>query len=288
MLAAAVLFVACANVAGLLTSRAPVRAREIALRLAIGAGRPRVIRQLITESVLIAIAGGVLGLGVGYAAVTLFSQIQIPTDLPIVPSFELDRRALLVSLVVALVERRPVRLASGDPVDACGPDRGDEGDRRRGLRPPPAVGRAVLVAGQVAVSVVLLVVATFIYRGFQHQLASGPGFRTDHLLMMSFEPSQLGYSEAQAQQFFEQVAERARLVPGVKSAALTSLHADGRRSSAGHDCSRKAFSFRLGRRAPHRELDRGRTLLRHDRRADSQRTRVPRDRLRLTRPGWRS
>jgi macrolide transport system ATP-binding/permease protein len=102
-LAAAVLFVACANVAGLLTSRAPMRAREIALRLAIGAGRRRVIRQLITESVLMAMLGGVLGLGVGYAGVTLFRGIQIPTDLPLAYGFELDRRALVFSLIVALV-----------------------------------------------------------------------------------------------------------------------------------------------------------------------------------------
>jgi ABC-type antimicrobial peptide transport system permease subunit len=80
-----------------------VRARELALRLAIGAGRPRVIRQLIAESVLISVVGGAVGLGVAYAGVTMFRQIQIPTDLPIVLSFQLDRRALLVSVVVALV-----------------------------------------------------------------------------------------------------------------------------------------------------------------------------------------
>src|SRR5207245_4154843 len=96
-LAVAVLFVACANVAGLLTSRAPVRAREMALRLAIGAGRGRLVRQLVTESLLVAIAGGVAGLAVGYAGMTLFRQIELPTDLPISLSFRMDRRTLIFS-----------------------------------------------------------------------------------------------------------------------------------------------------------------------------------------------
>jgi macrolide transport system ATP-binding/permease protein len=221
MLAGAVLVVACANVAGLLTSRAPTRAREIALRLAIGAGRRRVIRQLITESGLVAMIGGVLGLGLGEAAVRLFSRIQIPTDLPIVAAFELDRRALLFSLVVALASAAVCGLAPAirstrtdltavmKATDAAG-----FGHRRRW-------GRAVLVGGQVAISVVLLAVATFVYRGFQLQLGNGPGFRTDHLLMMDVAPGQIRYSEAQAQQFFERLAESARLVPGVRSAGLT-------------------------------------------------------------------
>jgi putative ABC transport system permease protein len=103
LLAAAVLLVACGNVAGLLISRAPVRAREVALRLAIGAGRARIVRQLVTESVLIAVLGGGIGLAVGYVGVLWGRQFRIPTDLTIATSFELDRRALLVSLVVALV-----------------------------------------------------------------------------------------------------------------------------------------------------------------------------------------
>src|SRR5438876_736502 len=83
-------------------------------------------------------------------------------------------------------------------------------------------GRAALVSGQVAVSVVVLVIATIMYRGFLRQLGTGPGYRVDHLLMMSFDPSMVRYSEAQSQRFFEQVAERARMIPGVKSVALAS------------------------------------------------------------------
>jgi putative ABC transport system permease protein len=222
-LALAVLFVACANVAGLLTSRAPARAREMALRLAIGAGRSRLIRQLVTESLLLAIAGGLLGLGVGYAGMALFSQIQLPTDLPINLSFRMDRRALGFSFLVAVASALVFGLVPA--VQATRTDltavmkAGDAvapGRRRRW-------GRAILVCGQVAVSVVLLVVAMFIYRGFSQQIANGPGYRTDHLAMMSFDPTLVRYTDAQSQQFFAQVAERARAVPGVVSVTMTTM-----------------------------------------------------------------
>jgi predicted permease len=220
-LALAVLVVACANVAGLLTSRAPVRAREMALRLAIGAGRGRLVRQLVTESLLIAMAGGALGLAVGYGGMSLFRQIEIPTDLPISLAFQMDRRALLFSFLAAVASAVifglvPAIQATRTDLTAVmkANDTVAPGRRRRW-------GRAVLVAGQVAVSVVLLVVAMFMYRGFRQQLASGPGYRIDHLLMMSFDPGLVRYTEAQSQQFFQQVAERARQVPGVKSVTMT-------------------------------------------------------------------
>jgi len=220
-LALAVLFVACANVAGLLTSRAPARAREMALRLAIGAGRGHLIRQLVTESLLIAILGGVLGLGVGYAGMTLFRQIELPTDLPIAISFQLDRRALLFSLAVSFASAVlfglvPAIQATRTDLTAVmkASDSVAPGRRRRW-------GRSVLVGGQVAVSVVLLVVALFMYRGFGKEVANGPGYRTDHLLMMSFDTGLLRYTEAQSKLFFDQVAERARAVPGVKTVAMT-------------------------------------------------------------------
>jgi predicted permease len=219
-LALAVLLVACANVAGLLTSRAPVRAREMALRLAIGAGRRRLVRQLVTESVLVALAGAVAGLAVGYAGMILFRQIEMPTDLPILISFRMDHRALLFSLAVALASA--VLFGLSPAIQATRADltavikSGDAvapGRRRRW-------GRATLVGGQVAVSVVLLVVALFMYRGFRDQLADGPGYRTDHLLLMSVDTGLVRYTEAQSAQFFKEVGDRARELPGVVSVAM--------------------------------------------------------------------
>src|SRR5438093_7478295 len=148
-LAFAVLFVACANVAGLLTSRAPVREREMALRLAIGAGRGRLIRQLVTESLLIAAGGGLLGLGIGYAGMLLFRQIELPTDLPITLAFRMDRRALIFSLVVSMTSAVvfglvPAMQASRADLTAImkAGDAVAPGRRRRW-------GRMVLVGGQI-------------------------------------------------------------------------------------------------------------------------------------------
>jgi putative ABC transport system permease protein len=221
VLAAAVLLVACANVAGLLTSRAPVRAREIALRLAIGAGRRRVIRQLLTESLLLAVAGGIAGLGLGYLGILFFRRLPVPTDLPINFHFELNQQVLLFSLAVALISAvlfglaPAIQTTRADLVNALRSATSDAPGRRR------LWGRNLLVAGQVALSLVLLAVSTFLYRGVRQELRQSPGFRTDHLLTMSFDPTLVHYSEAQAQQFFRQLADRARSTPGVKSAALT-------------------------------------------------------------------
>jgi predicted permease len=221
-LAIAVLLVACGNVAGLLASRAPVRAREMALRLAIGAGRARLVRQLVTESLIIAIAGGLLGLGVGYAGVRLFRQVEIPTDLPIMLTFQMDQRALLFSLAVAVASAIvfgvvPAVHASRTDLNAVmkAGEAVTLGRRRRW-------GRAVLVAAQVAAAVVVMAVALFMYRGFSEELKVGPGFRTDHLLMMRFDPRLVHYSDARSRLFFQQVADRARETPGVKTVTLTS------------------------------------------------------------------
>ena len=288
VLAGAVLFVACANVAGLLASRAPMRAREVAMRLAIGAGRRRVVRQLITESMLIAFAGGLLGLGVGYAAVRLFSQIQIPMDLPIIATFSLDRRVLLFSVAVAVVSAALFGLAPALRAGRTDLTAVMKANDAAGFGRRRQWGRRVLVGGQVAIAVVLLVVATFIYRGFQKQLTGGPGFRTDHLLMMSVAPKQLRYSEEQSRQFFERLAAAARLTPGVTSATVTRyMPMDGIPPSI--TIVPEGFQFPAGQDSVvHGQLDRGRALLRNDRSPDSAGPRVPGDRRGQRANEWRS
>jgi predicted permease len=193
----------------------------MALRLAIGAGRGRLVRQLITESLLLAIAGGVLGLGVGYAGMLLFRQIEIPTDLPLALGFQLDRRALVFSLLVSLASALlfglvPAIYAARADLTAImkAGDSVAPGRRRRW-------GRLLLVSGQVAVSVVVLAVALFMYRAFARELSFGPGYRTDHLLLMNFDTSLVHYTDAQSAQFFKDLADRAREVPGVVDASLT-------------------------------------------------------------------
>lgn len=224
MLAFGVLVVACANVAGLLTSRAPTRAREMALRLAIGAGRGRLVGQLLTESLLIAFAGGVAGLGVGYGGLTLFRQIEMPTDLPISLAFHMDRRALTFSLIVAVASAVffglvPALQATGS--DLVGVLKTSDGVSRTGKR---RWGRGALVGSQVAVSFVLLALSMFVYRGFLQQVETGPGYRTDHRLMMTLDTSFRRYTAAQSRQFFEQLGERVRNLPEVTNATLaTSL-----------------------------------------------------------------
>ena len=202
----------------------PRARKEMALRLAIGAGRARLIRQLITESLLIALAGGALGIGVGYGGILLFQQIQIPSDLPVVLPFLLNTRVLIFSMAVAISSVLVFGLVPALQTTRTDSGKRDEDGRRRHCRThwPRVWGRSFLVGSQVAASLVLLTVSAFMYRGFQRSLAAGQGFRTDHLLMMSFDPSLVHYDEAKTELFYRQILERARAVPGVKSVALTS------------------------------------------------------------------
>jgi len=218
-----VLLVACANVAGLLTSRAPTRAREIAVRMAIGAGRVRLVRQLLTETLLIAMAGGVAGIGLAYAVIRLFQQRTIISDIGVRVDFQADRRVMAVAVAVSAASALAAGLIpafrSARVGDLSGTLRNgaETGTRRR------LWGRHTLVAGQVALALALVTVGVFLYQTFGAELRKGPGFRTDHLLLVDLDATFARYDGPRATRFYEQLKDRVRALPGVSSVAISSF-----------------------------------------------------------------
>src|SRR5215831_1928295 len=215
-----VLSIACANVANLMLSRGRARAREIAVRLAIGAGRLKLVRQLLAESLLISLAGGALGLIIAQAGVTAFSMVQIPSDLPLEFNFRLDYRVVtftaFVSVVSAIFFGLVPALQSTKTDLLTALKAGESDDHRKRL-----FGRRALVAVQIAGSLVLLIAATEIYSGVKRSLAASPGFRVDHRLTMRFAPGAVAYTTEMTERFYKALLEKAREVPGVQSAALS-------------------------------------------------------------------
>ena len=215
------LLIACANVANLILGRGQARAREIAVRLAIGASRARLVRQLMAENLIIALTGGALGLLVAQLGIGAISALPQAGDIPIQTTFGLDARALwftlLVSLAMAILFGLAPALRSTKsdlaPALKSGPS---EQNRKRFF------GRNALVTAQIAGSLVLLVAASQLFRGFGYLLSHSPGFRIDHRLTMSFDPSLIRYSPEQNVQFYQVLMQRVRQAPGIQSAALTS------------------------------------------------------------------
>jgi macrolide transport system ATP-binding/permease protein len=224
ILALAVLLVACTNVAGLLLSRARTRKREIAVRLAIGASRFRLIRLLLTESLILASLGGLAGVAIGYGVVEWFQSkksIIFMTDLPFSVPFQMDTRVLLASLALSVVSALlcglvpALQSTRADLVNGLKSADVDVPGRKR------LWGRNVLVVAQVSTSLMLLTASFLMVRGFQNTLRENTGFAKDHLLMTSFDPRLVQYDAAQTQRFYKLLAERVRVAPGVQSEALT-------------------------------------------------------------------
>ena len=214
-----VLLIACANVANLLLGRARARTREVAIRLALGVSRTRLVRQLLTESVLLALLGVSLGLGFAYGGIRFLQTIRIPSDIPIVIWPQLDLRVLLFALMLGVVSAiafglAPALQASRTSLVPALKNAEAQEVRRHML------GRNALVISQVALAMVLLIAATMLLDGFRRALVIEPGFQTAHVLNAEFDTSVVRYNEQQTHDFYRNLRERVAALPGVKTVAL--------------------------------------------------------------------
>lgn len=218
-----VLLIACVNVANLLLARATTRGREVAIRTSMGANRGRIVRQLLTESVLIAVAGG--GLGLLLASAGLGPLLKLSTGtLPAAFEVSLDRSVLVFTLVVSLATGvifglvPALRTAKFDVREAL-----NEASRGSTSGPAQHRLRGLLVAIELALAMLLLVGSGLLLRSFARLQEVSPGFQTDHLLAADLPLSVNAYAKPEQRfQFFDRLVERVASLPGVLSAAATS------------------------------------------------------------------
>lgn len=216
-----VLLIACANVANLLLARATSRQKEIAIRTALGASRWRIVRQLLTESLLLAIAGGGLGLLLANWGVKLIVAIS-PNSIPRSREIVLDNRVLIFTIVVSALTGIIFGLAPA--LQLSKPDLNETlKDAGRGSTGRRHVFRSVLVVAEVALTLVLLVGAGLMVRSFYRLQQVDPGFNYDNLLTFVITLPQRKYPDDQSRlNFFDQVAEKIRALPGVEMVGLSS------------------------------------------------------------------
>jgi predicted permease len=213
-----VLLVACVNVVNLLMVRASARHRELAVRAALGAGRLRLVRQLLTESLILALAGGLTGAAIGRWVSGMIARIPFPADIPVRFDLAFDWRVFAYIAVIALgtgivVGLLPALRASRADVNEALRDGGraaSEGRSRQRLR-------GALVVGQVAVSAVLLIAASLFVRSVQRAQSIDLGFDHRDVLNLSMDVSQQGYDETKGRAFFKELESRTSALPGVQS-----------------------------------------------------------------------
>ncbi|HKR11322.1 MAG TPA: ABC transporter permease [Pyrinomonadaceae bacterium] len=230
-----VLLIACANVANLMLARAAARRKEIGIRLALGASRFRLVRQLLTESLLLSVLGGALGLLLAFWVTDLMEGFVPVLEYNIIENFfALDSRALIFTLVISLATGLIFGLAPAwnssnpdvVPILKGDLDGGQRGKRRRlSLRP-------ALVVVQVALSLAVLVCGGLFIKSFRKAQTMDPGFGTKNALIVSLNPELVGYDSERSRNFFHQVIERASSLPGVEAAATARLLPLGDSSSS--------------------------------------------------------
>jgi predicted permease len=219
-LAVLVLLAACANLASLLTARAADRQRELAIRLSIGAGRSRVVRQVLTETLVLSLAGGAVGYGLAVMLSQALTRWRAPMDFPVQLNVTPDWRVFLFALAVSLVAGALV---------GCAPAwRASKTDANAVLKGSAAVTgrrrmafRDVLVPVQVALCFVLVAACLISLRGLQQALKMPLGFEPEGVSVVGFDLGLAGYTEGKGRAFQQRVLEAVKQLPGVRSAAYS-------------------------------------------------------------------
>jgi predicted permease len=219
-IAGLVLLIACVNIANLLLARGTSRRREIAIRLALGAGRGRVIRQLMTGNLILAFLGAGAGLILAFGATKAAARVDLPLDLPIFLNFAPDLRVLLVTAAIAVLASLIFGLAPAARTTRV--------DINASLKDSDAAStaftaqwtRKILVMVQVAVSVVVLVADALFLHSLWNGFSIDLGFRPENLLIATLDTAAQGYSKERSALFFQQLEERVSALPGVRSASV--------------------------------------------------------------------
>ncbi|HKD52144.1 MAG TPA: ABC transporter permease [Candidatus Acidoferrum sp.] len=218
-----VLLIACANLANLLLARAARREREMGLRAALGASRPRLIRQMLTECILLSLIGGVAGLAIAYAGRTVLWSFRPPFIQADSIDLSLDSNVLLFTLGISLLTGLLFGVAPA--FKASVPDLADTlklGGRGGSFGWGRNKLRSLLVVSEIALSLVALVGAGLFVRSMRDAQKMDPGFESKNLFMLAFDLGALHYEEGRGQQFLRAAVERANATPGVKAAAVAS------------------------------------------------------------------
>ena len=218
-----VLLIACVNLANLLLAQGARRQKEISLRAALGAGRTRIVRQMLTESMLLSLAGGVVGLAIAYAGRSILWSLRPPFIEQSGIDLSLDSRVLLFTFGVAILTGFIFGLVPA--IKASRPDlmevlkAGGRGGTMGWRRDPL---RSLLVVGEMALALITLVGAGLFLHSMQNAQKTDLGFESKNLLAMNFDLAALHYEEGRGQQFYRAAVEKVKSSPGVASASIAS------------------------------------------------------------------
>jgi len=214
-----VLLIACANATNLVLARATARRRELAVRSALGASRFRIIRQALTESLMLSMLGGAGGLFVAYWSIPALLSFK-PATIPVSIEAPLDWRVFAFAFVASLLSGiafgviPALRSTRRDLIPGLKDERQLAGPRRSRLR-------GSIVVAQITVCLVLLISAALCVRSLLNARSIDPGFSTHNIAVAHLDPGSLGYTKAQNQQFYQQLLDRVRALPRVRSASLS-------------------------------------------------------------------